>query len=166
MTFHQLVRHPGLPSTPKYAHRNGSMVQIVFGQIYGTRTKWPRKNDLDLIIVWLPGMLLLELWNSDLFRVKNICFSKSNTSVSLYIYVFLAGVVLFVRSRHECSTLPPDVGAFGSHTPMFDYVFGTSRMEMLLWTVLSFLRFRCTVGFDVVFTSRIQVFRENTHFHV
>ena len=60
----------------------------------------------------------------------------------MYICVFLAGMVLFVPSRHDCGTLPPSVGPFGSNTPsLLTMFFGTGLMEMFLWTVGAFYVF-------------------------
>ena len=56
----------------------------------------------------------------------------------LYIHVDLACVVLFVPSRQECSTSPPDVGAFGSNNPIVDYFIGTGLMKMFLQAIASF----------------------------
>ena len=61
--------------------------------------------------------------------------------IQLYIHVDLVGVVLFVPSRHGCSTLPPYVGAFSSHTPIGHYFLGTGLLKMFLWAVGSFCVF-------------------------
>ena len=62
--------------------------------------------------------------------------------IYIYICVFLEGFgMLFSSGRHYCSTLPPDVGALGSNTPIVDNLFGTGRMDMFVWTMGSFYVF-------------------------
>ena len=82
MIFRHLVRHPGLPSTPKYAHRNGSMVQIFFSQIYGTRAKLWQQTYFNLIIAW-------NYVASVYVAFKLLCFELSPPYKNWYIWVYI-----------------------------------------------------------------------------
>ena len=86
--------------------------------------------------------------------------------IAIYIYIcLLAGDDFFVPSSHDCSTLPPDVGALGSDT-LHCWLFFRNRsyghVPMDRGIILCFRR---KVGFDLFFTSQIQLFWENTDFH-
>ena len=72
-------------------------------------------------------------------------------------------VIILNLWQRDCSTLPPNVGALGSDTPIVDYFFGTGLMKMFLWTVGSFHVFgetwdpTCFLQLRINFLKKVQI---------
>jgi len=132
----------------------------------------------------LAQVLLVLLWRH---RVSTlICPHRQNSANSVYkytdahthiyiyayigiyihIYIYLQiwqSVLFFSSGRHECSTLPPNVGAFGSDTPHCWLFVRNWSYEIVPMDRGIIVCFRPKVGFDFVFTSQIQLLFEKTH---
>ena len=105
--------------------------------------------------------------------VQIVYKNKINTAIYIYTYIYIYIYMsfwqfcyFFSSERHECSTLPPDVGALGSDTLHCWLFFRNWSYESVPMDRGIILCFRRKVGFDLFFTSQIQLVWENTDFHV
>ena len=80
--------------------------------------------------------------------------------IYIYMCVFLEGPFVFFISSVDCSTLPPDIRAFGSDTPHCWHFFRNWSYENVPMDRGIISCFRRKVGFDLFFTTQNPLFEE------
>ena len=87
--------------------------------------------------------------------------------IYIYIYTYRSGSAYpFLIWQRDCSTSPPNVGAFCSNNPHCWLCFGDRSYEHVPHDRGIILCFRWHVAFDLSFTNQVKVVWENTYFNL